>query len=239
MLDALKREVCAANRRLVTEGLVVDTWGNVSGIDRQTSRVVIKPSGVAYETMKPADMVVVSLASGKVLEGTLSPSSDTATHLLLYRSFPEIGGIAHTHSLYATAWAQTCHPLPAFGTTHADYFHGSVPCTRLLTPLEIQNDYEENTGRVIVETFGRRDPLSCPAILVANHGPFAWGRTVPDSVRNISLLDHIARLAAETLRVDRAAQPLQQALLDKHFFRKHGPGSYYGQKPKTRARRQR
>jgi L-ribulose-5-phosphate 4-epimerase len=236
MLEGLKREVCAANKKLVAERLVVDTWGNVSGIDRASGRVVIKPSGVPYETMKPSDMVVVDLANGKVVEGKLAPSSDTATHLILYRAFSEIGGVAHTHSLYATAWAQTCHPLPAFGTTHADYFYGSVPCTRLLTPREIRNDYEENTGHIIVETFRDRDPLSCPAILVANHGPFAWGRSVPDSVRNISLLDHIARLATETLHLDRAAQPLQQALLDKHFFRKHGPNSYYGQTAKNKSR---
>lgn len=232
MLETLKKEVCVANKRLVVEGLVVDTWGNVSGIDRASGRVVIKPSGVPYESMKPADMVVVNLADGKVVEGKLSPSSDTATHLILYRAFPEIRGVAHTHSLHATAWAQTGHPLPALGTTHADYFHGSVPCTRPLTPMEIRKNYEENTGRVIVETFRNRDPLSCPAILVANHGPFAWGRTVADAVRNISLLDHIARLAAETLRLDRDAQQIQQTLLDKHFYRKHGPESYYGQKTK-------
>lgn len=239
MLEPLKKEVCAANKKLVAEGLVIDTWGNVSGIDRKTGRVVIKPSGVPYDQMKPGDMVVVDLASGKVVEGKLSPSSDTATHLILYRAFSEIGGVAHTHSLYATAWAQTCHPLPAFGTTHADYFHGSIPCTRLLTPLEIQEEYEENTGHVIVEIFRDRDPLSCPAVLVANHGPFSWGRSVADSVRNISLLDHLARLAAETLGLDRAAQPIQEALLDKHFFRKHGPTSYYGQKGKTQAREKR
>src|SRR5436190_666417 len=181
----------------------------------------------------------MAMSIGVTTQTELFPAANSATHLILYRAFTGIGGVAYTHSLYATAWAQTCHPLPAFGTTHADYFHGSVPCTRLLTPTEIQNDYEENTGHIIVETFRDRDPLSCPAVLVANHGPFAWGRTVPDSVRNISLLDHIALLAAQTLHLDRAAQPLQQALLDKHFFRKHGPDSYYGQKPKNTAPKKR
>jgi L-ribulose-5-phosphate 4-epimerase len=230
-LDLLKRQVCSANLKLVAEGLVIDTWGNVSAIDRSNDCVVIKPSGVPYKGMKPEHMVVVNLSSGKVVDGKLAPSSDTRTHLALYRAFKTIGGIAHTHSLYATAWAQTCHPLPALGTTHADYFHGSVPCTRLLTPLEIEKDYEENTGRVIAEAFTHRDPMSCPAVLVANHGPFTWGNSVDEAVHNAAVLDHIARLAGETLRLDRAAQSLQQSLLDKHFFRKHGSKAYYGQKP--------
>src|SRR5882724_6734650 len=172
MLEKLKKEVCEANLKLVAEGMVIHTWGNVSGVDRASGNLVIKPSGVAYDVMKPRDMMVVSLNSGKVVEGALNPSSDTPTHLVLYRAFKEIGGIVHTHSLYATAWAQTRQPLPALGTTHADHFHGDVPCTRLLTPAEIEKDYEGNTGEVIVETFRNRDPLSCPAVLIANHGPF-------------------------------------------------------------------
>jgi L-ribulose-5-phosphate 4-epimerase len=229
MLEALKKEVCQANLDLVKEGLVIQTWGNVSGIDRVSGRMVIKPSGVPYEKMQPRHMVVVALDTGRVLEGNLKPSSDTDTHLVLYRAFKAIGGIVHTHSLLATAWAQTGRPVPALGTTHADYFHGPVPCTRLLTAREIQNDYETNTGHVITETFARRDPLACPAVLVASHGPFAWGKTVAEAVHNAVVLEHVIRLAGETLRVFPSAKPMQQVLLDKHFFRKHGPGAYYGQ----------
>ena len=174
---------------------------------------------------------MVALESGEVVEGKLNPSSDTATHLALYRAFPGIGGVVHTHSLLATAWAQTGRPLPALGTTHADYFHGSVPCTRLLKSSEIESDYEANTGRVIVETFRGMDPLSCPAVLVASHGPFAWGRSAGEAVHNAVVLEHLARLASETLRIFPSARPMQQVLLDKHFLRKHGPGAYYGQKP--------
>ncbi len=235
MLEQLKRQVCDANLALVREGLVIQTWGNASGLDRDKGLVVIKPSGVSYDEMKPAHMVVVALDSGKVVEGKLKPSSDTATHLVLYRAFGGIGGVVHTHSLYATAWAQTCLSVPALGTTHADYFHGPLPCTRRLTPREIKSDYEENTGHVIVETFAKRDPLSSPAVLVANHGPFAWGKTMGDAVHNAVVCEHVVRLASETLRIAPSAKPMQSVLLDKHFFRKHGSGAYYGQDPAAKA----
>jgi len=230
MLEKLKRDVCEANLELVKEGLVIQTWGNVSGVDRASGNVVIKPSGVPYSTMKPADMVVVSLADGKIVEGRLNPSSDTPTHLILYRAFPEIGGVVHTHSLYATVWAQAKIAIPALGTTHADYFHGAVPCTRLLRRKEIESDYEANTGHVIVETFRERDPLRCPAVLVASHAPFAWGKTVGEAVHNAIVLEHLARMASETLRINAGSRPMQRVLLDKHYLRKHGPGAYYGQK---------
>ena len=229
MNPKLKREVWKANLDLVKEGLVIQTWGNASGIDRSRGLMVIKPSGVAYERLKVADMVVVALDTGKVVQGKLRPSSDTPTHLALYRAFKEIGGVVHTHSLAATAWAQTRRALPAFGTTHADYFHGPVPCTRLLGSTEIQKNYELSTGRVIVEAFSRRDPMACPAVLVANHGPFTWGKTVAEAVHHAVVLEHLVRLAAETLRIFPSAKPLQQVLLDQHFFRKHGPGALYGQ----------
>ncbi len=230
MLETLKRQVCQANLDLVKAGLVIQTWGNVSGIDRASGRVVIKPSGVAYEKMKPHQMVVVALDTGRIVEGKLKPSSDTDTHLALYRAFKGVGGIVHTHSLLATAWAQTGREVPAFGTTHADYFHGPVPCTRVMTAREIQNDYEANTGQVIVETFARRDPLACPAVLVASHGPFAWGKSVAEAVHNAVVLEHVVRLAGETMRVFPSTKPMQRVLMDKHFFRKHGPDAYYGQK---------
>ena len=236
MLDRLKKQVCAANLKLVSEGLVIQTWGNVSGVDRVTGNMVIKPSGVPYDSMKPKQMVVVSLQSGEVVEGDLQPSSDTPTHLVLYRAFRQIGGIVHTHSLFATAWAQGCRPIPALGTTHADYFHGSVPCTRRLNAREIKDDYEVNTGKVIVETFNGRDPLHCPGVLVASHGPFAWGKTVDDAVHNAVVLEHLVRLAGETLRLFPYSKPMQSELLDKHFFRKHGPGAYYGQPGKLSKR---
>lgn len=236
MLEKLKREVCEANLKLVAEGLVIHTWGNVSGVDRASGNLVIKPSGVAYDVMKPRDMVVVALDSGRVVEGTLNPSSDTPTHLVLYRAFKEIGGIVHTHSLYATVWAQANRKIPALGTTHADYFHGPVPCTRLLKPAEIRNGYEANTGHVIVECFARRDPLACPAVLVASHAPFAWGKTVNEAVHNAVVLEHLARMASETLRVNSSAQAMQPALLDKHYLRKHGTGAYYGQTKPRRSK---
>ena len=231
MLDELKQKVCEANRQLVREGLAVQTWGNVSGVDRASGHLVIKPSGVPYNEMTPEHMVVVSLKTGRVVEGDLRPSSDTPTHLVLYRAFVEIGGVAHTHSLYATAWAQARRELPALGTTHADYFHGPVPCTRLLTAREIKQDYEANTGRVIVEKLRKADPLHFPGVLVASHAPFAWGNTVENAVENAVVLEHLARLASETLRVKPSVKPIQRALLDKHFHRKHGRDAYYGQKP--------
>lgn len=230
MLEDLKRQVCEANLKLVAEGLVIQTWGNVSGVDRASGNLVIKPSGVPYGEMKPEQMVVVALESGAVVEGELRPSSDTPTHRVLYRAFAEIGGIVHTHSLYATAWAQALRDLPALGTTHADYFHGPVPCTRLMTGQEIESEYETNTGHVIVERFAGLDPLHVPGVLVASHAPFAWGPTPDKAVENALVLEHLARLASETLRVNAVVSAMQQPLLDKHFFRKHGPGAYYGQK---------
>ena len=229
MLERLKREVCRANLDLVQAGLVVETWGNASGIDRQRGLVVIKPSGVPYEVMTPRHMVVVSLESGKLVEGRFKPSSDTPTHLVLYRAFAGIGAVVHTHSLYATAWAQAKKDLPSYGTTQADYCYGDVPCTRLLTAAEIRSDYEVNTGHVIVERFRKLDPLQHPAVLVASHGPFAWGKSLTDAVHNAIVLEFLARLASETLRLNPKLKPMQPALLDKHFLRKHGPHAYYGQ----------
>ncbi len=232
MLEKLKAEVCQANLDLVTEGLVIQTWGNASAVDRERRVMVIKPSGVPYSEMKPEHMVVVSLADGRVVEGKLKPSSDTPTHRVLYRAFAGIGGVVHTHSLYATAWAQACKPLLAYGTTQADYWYGDVPCTRKLTAAEIKNDYEVNTGEVIVDAFKKLkfDPLQHPAVLVASHGPFTWGKNVHDAVHNASVLEFIARLNSETLRINPKIKPMQSVLLDKHFLRKHGPGAYYGQK---------
>jgi L-ribulose-5-phosphate 4-epimerase len=230
MLQELKEQVCHANLELVREGLVIQTWGNVSGIDPTRKWVVIKPSGVPYDGMKPEHMVVVSLESGQVVEGNLKPSSDTPTHLELYRAFPDAGGIVHTHSFYATAWAQTGRPVPAFGTTHADYFHGPIPCTRAMTSAEIQKDYEANTGKVIVEAFQGRDPSSCPAVLISNHGPFAWGKSVADAVHNAVVFEYVVRLATQTVTLAPQAPPMPGALLDKHFLRTHGAGAYYGQK---------
>jgi len=229
-LRQLKQEVCKANLDLVKEGLVIQTWGNASGIDRSRGLMVIKPSGVSYDKLKAADMVVVSLTSGRVVEGKLHPSSDTRTHLALYRAFKEIGGIVHTHSPAATAWAQTCKELPALGTTHADYFHGAVPCTRRMKAREIQKDYELNTGRVIVAAFAGRDPMCCPAVLVASHGPFAWGHTVDEAVHHAVVLEHLAALASETLRISPSKKQIQRVLLDQHFFRKHGSHASYGQR---------
>jgi L-ribulose-5-phosphate 4-epimerase len=230
MLEKLKAEVCQANLDLVKEGLVIQTWGNASGIDRDRGLVVIKPSGVPYDGMKPEHMVVVSLKTGKVVEGDLKPSSDTPTHLVLYRAFKNIGGVVHTHSLHATAWAQARRKIPSYGTTQADYWHGDVPCTRPLTPGEIKTDYEANTGRVIVGTFKKLDPMQHPAVLVASHGPFTWGKDAPAAVHHAVVLEFIARLASETLRINPNVRPMPSVLLDKHFLRKHGPGAYYGQR---------
>jgi L-ribulose-5-phosphate 4-epimerase len=232
MLEKLKAQVCQANLDLVRKGLVIEMWGNASGVDRKRGLVVIKPSGVPYDGMKPKHMVVVSIADGKVVEGNLKPSSDTPTHLVLYRAFPKIGGVVHTHSLFATAWAQAQRGLPSYGTTQADYWYGDVPCTRLLKPAEIKKDYEANTGDVIVETFKKLkfDPMQHPAVLVASHGPFTWGKDVADAVHNAGVLEFIAQLASETLKINPKLKPMQLVLLDKHFLRKHGPGAYYGQK---------
>ncbi len=230
MLEELRRQVCDANLQLVREGLVIQTWGNVSGLDRDTGCVVIKPSGVSYDAMRPDHMVVLRLASGETVEGALRPSSDTATHLELYRAFPGIAGIVHTHSLYATAWAQAQREIPALGTTHADYFYGPVPCTRQMSRAEIESDYELNTGKVIVERFAALDPRQMPAVLVASHAPFVWGASVAKAVENALVLEVVARLASETLRITPTMGTIQSELLDKHFLRKHGPGAYYGQR---------
>jgi len=229
-LKELKEAVWEANLQLVREGLVLQTWGNASAVDRDRGLVVIKPSGVPYDQMKPGHMVVVSLETGQTVEGTLRPSSDTPTHLVLYRAFAQIGGVVHTHSLYATAWAQACRSIPCYGTTQADYWFGEVPCTRAMKPAEIRRDYEANTGHVIVETFRGRDPLQQPAVLVASHGPFTWGRHVHEAVHNAVVLEFVARLASETLRIHPRVRPVTRPLLEKHFLRKHGPGAYYGQK---------
>jgi len=229
MLEALKESVCRANLDLVREGLVIQTFGNVSGIERQRGLVVIKPSGVSYDVMKPEHMVVVSLDTGAVVEGNLRPSSDTPTHVVLYRAFKNIGGITHTHSLYATAWAQAGRGIPALGTTHADYFYGEVPCTRPMTDAEIKSDYEANTGAVIVERFAGLDPMQFLAVLVAGHGPFTWGGDAAGAVHNGAILEYVARLASETLRINPLIGQMPAALLDKHFLRKHGPKAYYGQ----------
>jgi len=229
MLEELKQSVWQANLELLERGLVFETFGNVSGLDRSAGVMVIKPSGVPYGQMKARDMVAVCLERGKAIEGEMNPSSDTPTHLELYRAFESIGGVVHSHSLHAAAWAQAGRDIPPLGTTHADYFHGPVPCTRCPTDAEIAGDYEANTGRLIVERLAGLDPRHCPGVLVAAHGPFAWGPTPQDAVRNAAILEHVARLASETLRIDPAAGPIPQPLLDKHFLRKHGPGSYYGQ----------
>lgn len=229
MLETLKERVCRANLRLVAEGLVMQTWGNVSGVDRQSGHIVIKPSGVPYDDMKPEQMVVVSLETGDVVEGDLRPSSDTPTHLELYRAFDEVGGVVHAHSLYAAAWSQAQHEIPCFGTTHADFCYGPVPCTRPLKPAEITEDYEANTGKVIVERFRSLDPRRTPAVLVAEHGPFAWGDDPDQAVLAAVTLEQVARIASETLRIDPSIEPISRDLMEKHFLRKHGPDAYYGQ----------
>lgn len=231
MLEELKRQVCEANLELPRRGLVTYTWGNVSGIDRERSLVVIKPSGVSYEDLTP-DMLVVLDLNGNQIEGTLNPSSDTRTHLELYKAYPALGGVVHTHSTYAVAFAQARRDLPALGTTHADYFYGPVPCTRELTPAEVDEDYERNTGKVIVETFSARgiDPVHVPGVLCASHGPFTWGKDPAQAVYHAVVLEEVARMALLTLTIDPTAAPAPQHVLDKHFLRKHGPGAYYGQK---------
>jgi len=228
MLQKLREQVCEANQALVRHGLVIMTWGNVSGIDRASGLVVIKPSGVPYEGLTPDKMVIVSL-DGDRREGNLNPSSDLPTHLELYRAFPGAGGITHTHSACATGFAQARRALPCYGTTHADHFYGEVPCTRLLTPDEVASNYELNTGRLIVETLRDRDALAVPAVLVAGHGPFTWGATAGASVNNSVALEACARMALETLALDPSAAPLPAHILDRHYHRKHGPAATYGQ----------
>ena len=228
-LQKLREEVLEANLDLVRRGLVLYTFGNASGIAREDELVVIKPSGVAYETMKPTDMVVVNL-EGEIVEGSLRPSSDLSTHLILYKAFPSIGGVAHTHSRAATSWAQAQREIPCFGTTHADYFHGAVPVTKPLTPAQIRSEYETNTGHAIVRCLAKRDPLHVPAVLVAGHAPFCWGETPASAAHNAVVLEEIAALALQTLLTNPKARAISRALHEKHFFRKHGSTAYYGQK---------
>jgi L-ribulose-5-phosphate 4-epimerase len=227
-MDKLIQQVLQANLALPMHGLVIFTWGNASGIDRDKGIVVIKPSGVSYEGMNESHMVTLDL-DGKVLSGNYKPSSDTETHLEIYKRFPEVGGIVHCHSQWATAWAQSGRSLPAYGTTHADYFYGPVPCTRRLNPEEISQDYERNTGKVIVETFRNLDPIAVPGVLVAGHAPFCWGKTVDKAVENAVVLEQCALMAIQTEMLNRAATPIEQELLDKHYLRKHGTKAYYGQ----------
>ena len=229
MLEELKRAVCAANRDLPATGLVTLTWGNVSGVARHEGLMVIKPSGVAYDKLQPECMVVVDL-EGRVVEGDLKPSSDTPTHVILYRAFPRIGGVVHTHSRYATMFAQARREVPCLGTTHADHFHGPVPVTRPLSQREVAEDYEAYTGRVIVERFGGLDPEAMPAVLVAGHAPFTWGASPAKAVDNSIALEAVAEMVLGTWTIDRAAPALEPWVLDKHYQRKHGPAAYYGQR---------
>lgn len=228
MLEQLKEQVFQANLDLVKHGLVIFTWGNVSGIDREKGLVVIKPSGISYEKMKPQNMVVLNLY-GQVVEGNLKPSSDAATHLVLYRQFSNIGGIVHTHSEWATSWAQAGRGIPALGTTHADYFYGEIPCTRKMTTNEIEGDYEKETGLVIVERFKDINPDEVPGVLVNNHGPFSWGTDAHMAVHNAVVMEEVAKMAFRTLVINPDAA-MGQAILNKHFQRKHGKNAYYGQK---------
>ena len=230
MLEELKKRVFEQNLALVKHGLVVLTWGNVSAIDREKGLVVIKPSGVSYEKMSVEDMVVVNMMTKKVVEGKYRPSSDTPTHLYLYEKFSEIGGVVHTHSTYATAWAQSGECIPAYGTTHADAFYGDVPCARALRKEEVETDYEKNTGKVIVETFAKMDYKAVPAVLVKNHGPFTWGATPEKAVENAVTLEEVAKMAVTTRQIKAETLNVEQYLLDKHYFRKHGKNAYYGQK---------
>ena len=227
MLEQLKEQVCQANLDLVKHKLVVFTWGNVSGIDRRSGLVVIKPSGISYENMKPKDMVVMNLY-GQVVEGNLKPSSDTPTHLILYRQFLNIGGVVHTHSEWATSWAQAGKSIPAIGTTHADYFYGEIPCTRKMTEEEIKGEYELETGKVIIETFKNINPDQVPGVLVNNHGPFNWGTNAHNAVHNAVVLEEVAKMTFRSLQLN-PETTMDQVLLDKHFLRKHGANAYYGQ----------
>lgn len=231
MLEQLKEIVCRANLELPRYGLVTFTWGNVSGVDRESGLMVIKPSGVEYDNMTADDMVVVSLKTGERVEGKWKPSSDTATHVALYNAFPTLGGIVHTHSRWATSFAQAGRGVPAYGTTHGDYFYGEIPCTRKMTPEEIGGAYEHETGNVIIETFKKReiDPATVPAVLVYSHGPFSWGKDPMDAVHNAVVLEECAMMAIQTEALNPSVTPMQQELLDKHFLRKHGKNAYYGQ----------
>ena len=229
MLEKLKRAVWIANMELPRRNLVTFTWGNVSGKDGASGLIVIKPSGVEYEKLKAKDLVVLDL-EGNVVEGTFRPSSDTATHIELYRAFPEIGGIVHTHSPWATGWAQAGRPIPCYGTTQADYFYGDIPCTRGLTPAEVESDYEKNTGLVIVEALRKADPFQIPGILCLNHGPFSWGKDAAEAVHNAAVMEECAKIAGFTEMVAVEPKAAPKHLVDKHFFRKHGKNAYYGQK---------
>ncbi|MBP5606762.1 MAG: L-ribulose-5-phosphate 4-epimerase [Lachnospiraceae bacterium] len=231
MLEELKKEVYEANMLLPKYKLVTFTWGNVSGIDREKGLVVIKPSGVDYEIMKPEDMVVLDLKSGEKVEGKMNPSSDTPTHLELYRAFENIGGVVHTHSPYATSWAQAGRDIPCYGTTHADYFYGAIPCLRVLTKDEIEDAYEENTGHLIVNEFKAKglDITAVPACLCKNHGPFAWGKSTHEAVHNAVVLEEVAKMALRTEVINSEVKPAPQELQDKHYYRKHGANAYYGQ----------
>ncbi len=227
-IETLKEAVFRANLDLVEHGLVIFTWGNVSGIDRERNLVVIKPSGVSYDNMKAADMVVIDM-EGHVVEGNYKPSSDTATHLELYKAFPAIGGIVHTHSTFATAWAQAGCDIPIIGTTHADYFSGDIPCTRDMTEAEVKGEYEKETGTVIIERFKELNPVHIPGVLVKNHGPFSWGKDPHEAVHNAVVMEQVAKMAFIAGQVN-PALTMNELLVQKHFFRKHGPNAYYGQK---------
>jgi L-ribulose-5-phosphate 4-epimerase len=229
MLKKLKAQVYRANLLLPKHGLVTFTWGNVSGIDRKKGLVVIKPSGIAYDNMQVDDMVVVELETGKTVEGSLKPSSDTATHLELYKAFPDIGGIVHTHSRWATTFAQAGRGIMALGTTHGDYFYGEIPCTRKMTKAEIEGEYEKETGTVIIETFKDKDPNAVPAVVVHSHGPFAWGTDAMNAVHNAVVLEEVAFMNFHAMMLEPGIKPMQQELLDKHYLRKHGANAYYGQ----------
>ena len=233
MLERLKEQVCQANLLLPKHGLITFTWGNVSGIERKQGLMVIKPSGVSYDDMKADDMVVVEMETGKVAEGNLKPSSDTPTHLELYKAFSNIGGIVHTHSRWATSFAQAGRGIMALGTTHGDYFYGEIPCTRKMTKAEIQGEYEKETGLVIKETFQEKDPDAIPAVLVHSHGSFAWGSDPMDAVHNAVVLEEVAFMNFHALMLEPGIQPMQQELLDKHYLRKHGANAYYGQTKKS------
>ena len=229
MLEKLKQSVLEANLELPRKGLITYTWGNVSGIDREKNLVVIKPSGVPYNELKLEDLVVVDL-EGNVVEGSLNPSSDTPTHLVIYKNFKEVGGVVHTHSRWATVWAQSGRGIPALGTTHADYFYGEIPCTRKMTTSEIQGEYEKQTGNVILETFKGINPIYVPGVLVNNHGPFTWGKDAIEAVHNAVVLEEVSMMAYYTYSLTPGIKPIDQVLLDKHFLRKHGVNAYYGQK---------